>query len=386
MFGSAVLDVGIGVTLLFLFVSLICSALREAIETALKSRAMDLERGIREILHDRTGTQIAKALYDHPFVYSLYGGDYDPARLTPSRFANGGTVMPWRARTSLPAYIPSRAFSAALFDLVRGASDPDAPLSAASLRDGLTKIGNERLRVALTAALDAAGSDVSAARRNVEAWYDATMDRVSGWYKRRTQMLLIAIGLATAVCFNIDAITVARHLASDASYREAVVARAASFGTDGGAAEDTGRSGPRPPSGASPVPPASGTSLPADPRPPLDALREIHDALEATGFILGWPAPQVADCRPERPCGAGTVVQMVLGWVVTALAVSLGAPFWFDVLNKFMVVRSTVKPAEKSGQEASKDAWPSATGGADRPVPVMLVAAPPDPRRGAGGP
>jgi hypothetical protein len=46
----------------------------------------------------------------------------------------------------------------------------------------------------------------------------------------------------------------------------------------------------------------------------------------------------------------------LLGWLFTALALSLGAPFWFDLLNKFMVVRSTIKPREKSGVERSKDA------------------------------
>jgi len=45
----------------------------------------------------------------------------------------------------------------------------------------------------------------------------------------------------------------------------------------------------------------------------------------------------------------------ILGWLVTALALSLGAPFWFDLLNKFIVVRSTVKPKEKSPEEQSKD-------------------------------
>src|SRR6185436_16022170 len=49
------------------------------------------------------------------------------------------------------------------------------------------------------------------------------------------------------------------------------------------------------------------------------------------------------------------------GWLLTIFGISLGAPFWFDVLNKFIVVRATVKPAEKSANEASKDsASPSA--------------------------
>jgi hypothetical protein len=44
-----------------------------------------------------------------------------------------------------------------------------------------------------------------------------------------------------------------------------------------------------------------------------------------------------------------------LGWALTAFAVSLGAPFWFDMLNKLIVVRSTVKPHEKSKEQESKD-------------------------------
>ena len=48
----------------------------------------------------------------------------------------------------------------------------------------------------------------------------------------------------------------------------------------------------------------------------------------------------------------------IIGWLITALAVSLGAPFWFDLLNKFMVIRSTVKPHEKSPEEASEDRQP----------------------------
>ena len=45
----------------------------------------------------------------------------------------------------------------------------------------------------------------------------------------------------------------------------------------------------------------------------------------------------------------------LLGWVLTAFALSFGAPFWFDMLNKIMVIRSTVKPREKSGEEGSED-------------------------------
>ena len=50
-----------------------------------------------------------------------------------------------------------------------------------------------------------------------------------------------------------------------------------------------------------------------------------------------------------------TLLVVMAGWFLTAIAMTLGAPFWFDMLNQFMVVRSTIKPREKSDVEASKD-------------------------------
>jgi len=70
-------------------------------------------------------------------------------------------------------------------------------------------------------------------------------------------------------------------------------------------------------------------------------------------------SPQIlAEYRVDPQRVPGTLKEWLaklLGFALTATAVSLGAPFWFDVLNKFMVVRSTIKPVEKSKEESSKD-------------------------------
>ena len=47
-------------------------------------------------------------------------------------------------------------------------------------------------------------------------------------------------------------------------------------------------------------------------------------------------------------------LETLTGWLITTLALSLGAPFWFDTLNKFMVVRSTVKPKRRARQRAAR--------------------------------
>ena len=243
MFGSEVIEVGIGMALLFLFVSLIATALQEGLEGILQLRGKDLERGIRELLHDsalptstsRIGNAIrhflggewvqggqaapgdvVKALYGHPLICSLYPGRYRPG----SR--------------ELPSYIPSSSFSLALLDIVARGSDANnagaaqggSAMTVEGLRQTINNIGQPQLQRAVLAALDTAGDDIDKARATIEAWYDGTMDQVSGWYRRRAQGVLFTIGLAAAIVLNIDAVTVAQRLSRDKSLREAVVKQA----------------------------------------------------------------------------------------------------------------------------------------------------------------
>ena len=94
----------LGLTLLFLLLSLMATAIREAIESILKTRAVYLERGIREMLGDRNGVGIAKDFYEHPLISSLFRGEFD----NKSSRKQGG---------ALPTYIPAKTFAKALMDL-----------------------------------------------------------------------------------------------------------------------------------------------------------------------------------------------------------------------------------------------------------------------------
>src|SRR5260370_37288431 len=96
MFGSAMLDVAIGMIFVYLLLSLISSAIKEGIESWVKKRAIDLEKGVRELLNDHTGTGLAKQLFNHPFISSLYKGSYEP----PGKLS-------LLTGTKLPSYIPA---------------------------------------------------------------------------------------------------------------------------------------------------------------------------------------------------------------------------------------------------------------------------------------
>jgi hypothetical protein len=363
MFGSDILEVATGVVFVFVLISTICTSIREGLEGWFKARAAFLEFGIRELLQDKPGVGLAKQLFDHPLIFGLYPGNYAPGSSTgrPSGLTSG---------KNLPTYIPSRNFALALMDIAaRGpvvSSDaagagtaPPAPtpaLSLAQIRSNVASIKNVAVERVLITAIDAAQGDFERACTNLEHWYDSSMDRVSGWYKRSTQWVLFWIALIVAIGLNINTITIADYLYRHDAERQSIVST-----IDKTAAQ----------------PVANGNRY--------DKAQEQLGALRLPmGWSAGWGAPRTRDERigtdPQNGCRFSfwqDLAAPVLGWLFTAFAAMLGAPFWFDVLNQIMVIRSTVKPHEKSGEEASMDrqerAAPQPAAFAPPPVAVAAV-------------
>src|SRR4051794_39012227 len=128
MFNSGIADVAIGLIFIYLLLSLICSALNEILESWLKMRARDLERGIRELLGD---PGMVKKLYDHPLISGLFKGSYEPAKESKKTGC-------YATASNLPSYIPSRNFALALMDLALPASSASTQAPVASGAAGAT--------------------------------------------------------------------------------------------------------------------------------------------------------------------------------------------------------------------------------------------------------
>jgi len=322
------LDVAIGVVFIFLIMSLIASAVAELIEGLLRYRARDLERGIRELVRD---PKLVEEIYNHPLVNGLFKGQYD---------ANH--------KGRLPSYIPSTTFVLALLDAVKSVPTAAPAANAQPASPGAmthwfseakrsfydeqppaaaSKDAVDKLQKGLDALKNAAGIDPAAQRTAIENWFNGSMDRVSGWYKHRTARNLFFIGLVAAFALNVDSVKVTKQLIADKPVRDAIVAAASNYVQT----PSTANSG--------------------------DAKTRLDDAvgrLEKLGLKLGWNRPWCAYWCDKKVTLSDYLLKL-FGLFITAAAVSLGAPFWFDMLNKFIVVRSTVKPEEKSGKEASKD-------------------------------
>ena len=252
----------------------------------------------------------------------------------------------------------------------------------------------EKVGRPLYAMLVMAGNDFDKLKKSIADWYDSSMDRVSGWYKYHTQTMLLYIGLVLAAALNADTLKIVRQLSQDPTLRQALVVAAQKFkptdeqkaalaptapvqdakapapdakgsvlGAKGSTSDAKGsapnatppapdRTGSAPdtkglaPDAKGSAPDAKGSNQPgeqaAKPKSDYQKLADEISQVQGLGIPLGWSGVQFTWWS-------------FIGIPLTAIAVSLGAPFWFDILNKFMVVRSTVKPEEKSKEEGSKD-------------------------------
>jgi len=311
MFGSALLDVAVGMVFVYLLLSLICSAFNELLETRLKNRARDLERGIKGLLGPNTG--LVDKFYNHGLIFSLFRGTYAEAS---------------KNRT-LPSYIPSKDFATAVANIL-GPAGGNVP-SPADVRNSINQITNDQVKSALLSLLNDAQNDLDKFRAGLEDWFNSTMDRVSGWYKRRTHVIIFVCAFLIAVAMNVNSISLAQDLWTNQAKREALVGAAQGYFDK--------------------HPASAGANSLGSAASNLDqGLKADIDELRGTSLPIGW-SQSVLQNLGKSPL---LWFAAVLGWLLTACAASLGAPFWFDLLGKIIVVRSSIKPGEKSAPAPSK--------------------------------
>lgn len=292
MFGGTLLDVLIGVVFVYLFLSLIGTVATEIISNLLKMRSKNLEQWVRNVLEDPQGSpgkNLSALLYAHPLVKGLMQDGRKPS------------------------YIPTRTFSLALLDVIAPIDPQKGSRTLGELRDSINELPEE-LKKTMLVHLDAAQNDLNAVRENIEKWFDDSMERVAGWYKRKSQVIVLVMSFIITVGMNVDTISLATRLYNDSALRAALVASAEEIVKQPATAgENSGKK-----------------------------LEQVQAQLGKMQFPLGWSAG--TESQPQPSHGPSWWIT-IIGWIITALAVSLGAPFWFDILGKIINVRSAgVKP------------------------------------------
>jgi hypothetical protein len=398
MFNSVALDVVIGLIFIYLLYSLLATVLSEIIATKLGLRARNLKEAVDRMLNDEDDNlhnskweRIKDSLRlmknpKNPIIEKFYNNPEIKYLGSSGLFRN-------------PSSFKAVSFSKTLLFMLVG----DKPVTREEVDRKLKEImekatTNEKIMDPHTAEYinslwkDSSG-DVVRFKLQLEAWFDRTMEQATEWYKRKIQIVLLVLGFLMAWFFNADTFVIVRKLSNDKDARDKMVSMANAYIQNNRILEDTAKY--RHLKGKDSLEFKMYSQK-------LDSLYKIKDRLEAdiasansllglggwlpdsvkvtvvrgTGEKVYSPQIDASLIRPEknidrtgctlweRLCYVHAdedkgklrfgfwekidylfllLFRHFLGFLLTAIAISLGAPFWFDLLNKLMKLRTSVK-------------------------------------------
>ena len=342
---NAALDVITGLVLMYLVLSLFCTTINEFIASLAGLRARTLRKTLQQLIDDPT---LKKLFDDHGLIdgasVAVSGGNRGrtpttvpstaalaagaPAAPAPAKAAASASAW-WRV--GHPSYISADTVASAMTSSLLGYIRSNQPLPVDAtfkdLEDAVKALPvDSNIRDTLSACLVDADGRIDNFRTRVAAWFDDSMDRLSGSYKRNLQLISLAVGLALAVAFNADTLNVAHRLWSDRALAEVISQTAGNMAL----AKD-------------PLDPKTiRASQPqcSSPKDDNDLSNDIATMCALNADLrplpIGWdPAP-------------ANIWWALLGWIITAIALTQGAPFWFDLLQKIMQFRATGTKPKKA--------------------------------------
>ena len=202
-------------------------------------------------------------------------------------------------KNKLPSYIAPETLSAVLLEVIarEQSGKSYSAHAAADARSLVDKISAEHpLKKILGALIDGSDNAANILKDRLADWFDEGMNRVSGWYKRKAKVIIFLIASGVAVATNASSIHMAEELWRNDALRTQIATQAQIA--------------------------ASEVDLP-----------ELKGNLQGLKtFPIGWSG------LPESWLDG---VKTVIGWLITAAAISLGAPFWFDLLGKVANLRGS---------------------------------------------
>ncbi len=320
----AILTVVLGIVFILLMLSLLATTVMELISAILALRGKNLIKALDNMLVglDKDGKMdktIMKKFTNNAF-YRQLSYRYGSRTLNP------------------PSYIGDESFKSILFDSLFGECQ-----TKEDIQKVIDELSNEDLKSVLQQLMREAEGDVERFKLKIKGWYNAVMERATGWYKRTTQYILIIVGIVMAVVLNADTLSIYEQLESNPQLAERLAAAATaaarydnvddfknsivvvrdSVNQDTLVANVMNN-------------PENQAQLEAfqQKKAELDSLLSYYNQ-NTSSLGMGW---KNVDTHSRDWYYWLT---KALGWLITALAISLGAPFWFDILKKIVNIRNS---------------------------------------------
>ena len=321
---SSIVEVGVGLVLVYMVLSLLVSQINNVIKNALNVRADVYRNELERLLQD---PKLREEIMNHPAV----------------DFANRS-----RDDSSVKEITPEK-LTVAMVDVLAGTSEAldllDNLTNSPMVNQMLESVKNDDLRHHLDGVL-ATARNVADAKNRLTQWFETGLQQAQNLYKRRMQFFSLIVGALVVIVLNVDTIYMAQTLWNDPVLRQATVDAASAAISD-----------------------VNLQAQPTDVQSSVSTVRATISSLLDLRLPIGWfltdvnaqEAQAAAAAASGTPATAvdtalsnpredtrnlwnllpgnnsswfGLLLGKALGLVLTTLAVMQGAPFWFDLLKR----------------------------------------------------
>lgn len=307
MSGLEMLDAFIGLVGIYLTLSLLVTAIGEGISQASGLRG----RNLRQVFNGLIGKDRTRTFYAHPRIRQLMQCD-TPGNVLQKLWLHLGF--------GLPSYIPADIATEVLLEQQLGAPLSQLSPSPLEIQQRLEQLPVSATRSSLLHFWQQSHADPQQFQLFVQDWFNDRCDRAVGWFKRKLGTLQLLIGLIVAVGMNVDSIAMYQKFFSDPIARQQAVLLAENLAAN----------------------PQLATELCREDKTQCMDTLTLKQQLTQTAPLLGhqenWPWPWQAPA-------------VWFGYLLTGFALSLGAPFWFDILQKLMSVKQKFRPGNTASHE-----------------------------------
>ncbi len=393
MFNNIVLDIVIGLVFIFLLYSLLATLLQELIAVLIGLRAAVLFLALRRMLDDnirlsRKG-RIKQMLFGFFYtIAAVFKRDKTKINPIPPKDGDGATgpanqqanykvssvfykhpLIKFLSNSNVlvtkPSYISRDTFSKVIIDLLRGKNvqpgsshrteiEKSLKENAALLWDDQVSFNSETRQYLNSMWVDAQG-DVERFKEHIERWFDEMMDRSSGWYRKYTKIIALSLGLIIAWLFNVDALAIIKKLHRDPKLREQLVMQADAYTkahpTLVKDLEATRTEIDKLTTQTSNPDTTKKKAVLIETERQYAEEKKMADSLYKQAKDM--MDKEINNVNDMLGLGGTPTAANIPGLILTAFAVSFGAPFWFDLLNKLIKLRSSVNPDEQANKGKS---------------------------------
>jgi len=300
----AILSIIIGIIFVLLLFSMLTSAVVEVYHAANSTRGKHL----RNTLEIMLGKDISDKFYEHSYFRQLSSASKPLSKL------------------KLPIWVEKGVFSSILADVLSPRN------SNLSVPERINLIENDDLRKVLDFLWRQSSDDIALFQKKVEAWFDDVMARAKDWFADQTKWRLFFFGTLLAAVLNADTIQIYKSLSANAALRDEIVNAAEKFSNSA----DTAR-------------------IRAINAPPRDSAtaNANYQAIKAT-YIETIQSPLGLGWGQSQPNNWWEWLSKIAGWLLTGVAVTMGAPFWFEMLRKLLALKSGTVVGSGSSDKNSR--------------------------------